>query len=511
MSNTDLETSPASDAALPGRKWFPLVAICLGTFMLIVDVTIVNVALPRMAASLHTSFASLQWAVDGYAVALAALLLGIGSMADLVGLRRSYAVGLALFAAASLVSGLAPNTAVVISARVVQGVGGAAMLALTGALLNSHYHGRDLGVAFGWWGSVSGAAAAVGPILGGLLVEGLSWRWIFFVNVPISVLAIVMTLRYLHADHGDRSRRPDLLGTLTFTAATALLTYAMIHANEHGWATTATYTLMAAAAVSLAAFVAIEARSTHAMLELALFANRSFLGTMIAALGTNFAAFAALTYSAIWLQTIIGLSPIDAGLTYLPQAGILFVTSATAGRFIHDQPRRVIGGGTLLVGIGSLLVTALLHPGSSWPTLMPGFIIVGIGAGLAIPVLSSSAMSAVTPQRFGMAAGAVNAIRQLGYAIGVAVLGTVFAHRAATSLHHLAGPSALAQGLAGGQAPRLLASAGPKRHTLDAALHLASIRGLDGTFLVAGIVGVIAGLAAFTLIRPTANPHEHRD
>ena len=329
-------------------------------------------------------------------------------------------------------------------------------------------------------------------------------------NVPLSGLAIAMTLRYLHADHGDRERRPDVLGTLTFTAAIALLTYAMIHANEHGWATTATYTLMAAAAVSLAAFVVIETHSTHAMLDLGLFANRSFLGTMIAALLTNFAAFAPLTYSAIWLETIIGLSPIQTGLTYLPQAGIIFVTSAVAGRFIHGQPRRVIAGGTVLIGIGSMLVTALLHPGSSWPALMPGFLIVGIGAGLAIPVLSSSAMSAVPPPRFGMASASVNAVRQLGYAIGVAVLGTVFSQRAASSLDHLAGSSALARDFAAGHAPRLLASAGTKRNSLDAALHLASISGLEGAFLVAGIGGVVAGLIAFTLIHPTTSSRKDR-
>jgi EmrB/QacA subfamily drug resistance transporter len=489
------------------RKWLPLVAICLGTFMLLIDVTIVNVALPSMAKSLHTSFASLQWVIDGYALALASLLLGIGSVADLVGLRKSYVAGLAVFAAASLVCGLAPNANLLIAARVVQGVGGAAMFATTGALISSCYTGQDRGTAFGWWGAVSGAAAAVGPIIGGILVQALSWRWIFFVNLPICVLAIYMTVRFLPDDEGDRSRRPDVAGTVTFTAAAGFLMYALIRANERGWATTATYALLAASAVSLVAFLIIESRSRHAMLDLVLFKNRSFVGILIGALVINFAAFAGLTYTSIWLQTVIGLSPIQAGFSSLPLAATAFVTSAGIGRFVHGRPGPVIGGGLLLAGVGSLLITALVGDGSSWAALVPGLVVIGFGVGLAIPVLTSAAMSTVTPQRFGMAAGGVNTSRQLGYAIGIAVLGTVFAKRAAHSLGGHDGAAGLARGLAGGQSPRLLDAAGPGRGALDTALHHAAISGIDGVFLVSGIAGVVAGVVAFILIRsPQAPP-----
>jgi EmrB/QacA subfamily drug resistance transporter len=492
------------DLGVPMRKWLPLVAICLGTFMLLIDVTIVNVALPSMAASLHTSFSSLQWVIDGYALALAALLLGIGSVADLVGLRQSYIVGLLLFAGSSLVCGLAPNADLLIGARVVQGVGGAAMFATTGALISASYDGRDRGVAYGWWGAVSGAAAAVGPIIGGGLVEGLSWRWIFFVNLPLCAIAVVMTLRFLRADQPGSGRRPDVSGTLAFTAAAGCLTYALIRANEHGWATTATYVLMAAAAVALAGFLVVESRSDHAMLDLELFGNRSFVGTIVAALLINFAAFAALTYSSIWLQTVIGLSPLQAGLTGLPLAATAFVVSGGIGRFVHGKPGPAISLGMFLVGIGSLLVTVFVHNGSSWPALVPGLVVIGFGVGLGMPVLTSSAMAAVTPQRFGMAAGAVNTARQLGYAIGIAVLGSVFSHRALVSLHSDPDAPRLARGLAGGQAPALLGRAGSGRVALDTALHHASISGIDGAFLVAGIGGVVAGLLAFVLIRPSA-------
>src|SRR6185437_13513580 len=231
-----------------------------GTFMLLIDVTIVNVALPDMVQDLKASFSSLQWVVDAYALTLAALVLGTGSIADLVGHRRIYIAGLALFAVSSLVCGISPNSGCLITARAVQGVGAAAMFATTFALLNSSYTGRDRGTAYGMWGAVSGAAAAVGPIIGGLLTEAASWRWIFFVNLPISVLAIALCVFVLKDVHAPTGARVDLPGMITFTGAAGFATYALIRANEHGWANTTTYLLFAASAVLLAAFLAVQAR-----------------------------------------------------------------------------------------------------------------------------------------------------------------------------------------------------------------------------------------------------------
>jgi EmrB/QacA subfamily drug resistance transporter len=486
------------------RKWSPLIAICLGTFMLLIDVTIVNVALPDMASSIHTSFSALQWVIDAYALALAALLLGIGAVADLAGHRKSYIAGLLLFAVSSLVCGLSPNAGTLIAARVVQGVGAAAMFATTSALLNTAYRGRDRGTAYGWWGAVAGAAAAVGPVIGGILVEAISWRWIFFVNIPITAVAIAMTLKVLPDDQGDRSRRVDLPGILTFTAAAGCLTYALIRANEHGWATTPTYILLGIAAVSLAAFIVIESTVRHPMLDLSLFRRQTFVGTMLSALLINFVAFSALTYSSIWLQSVIGLSPLAAGFSSLPLAAVSFVTSAAGGKLVHDKPRFAIAGGMLFAGVGSLLVALVVRQGSSWPELIPGFVVIGLGVGLAMPVLVSSAMSAVPVQSGGMAGGAVNTARQLGYAIGIAVLGSVFAARAASDL---SGPDkeTLAHELAGGHAPVLLAQAGPNREALSRSLHHAAISGIDGAFLVAGIAGIVTALVVSLLLR--GRPH----
>ncbi|HEX3614430.1 MAG TPA: MFS transporter [Sporichthyaceae bacterium] len=348
------------------RKWLPLLAVCLGTFMLLVDITIVNVALPRMAGDLDTSFSALQWVLDAYALALAALVLGAGSLGDIIGRRTTYIAGLAVFAVSSLACGVAPNAIMLIAARVVQGVGAAAMFATTVALITNAYSGRDRGTAFGLWGATAGASAAIGPIIGGLLTELVSWRWIFFVNLPVSVGAIALCLAVLRDDPPEQRRRIDFAGMATFTAAAALLTYAMIRANDHGWISASTGWLVAAALVALAAFLIVQARSPRAMFDLRLLRNRSFVGVLLASVAMNFAAFSALTYTSIWLQSVQNLSPIQSGLTGLPLSVATFVTSATAGRRLHGaHPGKVIGGGLLLIGAGGLLGFAFVHGGAS--------------------------------------------------------------------------------------------------------------------------------------------------
>ncbi|MDX6222036.1 MAG: hypothetical protein QOD91_1090 [Frankiales bacterium] len=488
------------------RKWWPLVTICLGTFMLLVDVTIVNVALPKMAEDLGTSFSALQWVVDAYALSLAALLMGVGSFSDIVGHRRAYIAGLTLFAVSSLVCGISPNVATLIAARAVQGLGAAAMFATTFALLNSSYSGKDRGIAYGMWGAVSGASAALGPIVGGLLTQGLSWRWIFFVNLPFSVAAVLLSVAVLSGERPASRARVDLPGMLTFTLAAGALTFAAIRASDDGWLSGSVIGLLVLSVLAVLAFVLVELRSDHALLDLGLFRSRSFVGIMIAALLINFAAFAVFTYTSIWLQTLLGLSPIEAGLTGLPLSAAAFLVSAGIGRFLHGtSPGPIIGGGLILIGAGGVVSGLLVHSGSSWPALVAGFLIVGVGVGLATPTLSSSAMAAVTPQRGGMAAGAVNTARQLGFALGIAILGSVFTARAASSLagNGVHGAAGLASTLAGGQAHVLISKApAASQAPLLSDFRGAFASGLDAAFLVAGAVGILAGLAVLLLVRP---------
>jgi EmrB/QacA subfamily drug resistance transporter len=491
------------------RKWLPLVTVCLGTFMLLIDVTIVNVALPDMARDLRTSFGSLQWVVDAYALALAALVLGTGSIADLVGHRRAYIAGLALFAAASLACGLAPNSAALVTARAVQGVGAAAMFATTFALLNSNYTGRDRGTAYGMWGAVAGASAAVGPILGGLLTEGASWRWIFFVNLPASVIAIVLCRLALRDAVTPYRARVDVAGMAAFTGAAGTLTYGLIRANEHGWGAAGTWTWLAAAPLLAFVFVLVEIGKPQPMLDLALLRNGRFVGILLGGMIMTFAAFSSFTYTSIWLQSVLAMSPIQAGLTGLPLSLSSFVVSAMVGRFlVRANSGRLISAALLIVGLGGVVSAVFVHGSARWPALIPGFLLIGVGVGMAMPSLSSAAMEAVPLQRGGMAAGALNTFRQLGFALGIAALGSVFAARATGVLadRGVSGAGGVAQALAGGQAPVLLRAApATVRPALDADLHAAAVAGVQWSFAVSGIAGVLAALAVYALLRRPAS------
>ncbi|MFE9601060.1 MFS transporter [Streptomyces hokutonensis] len=471
------------------RTWGPLTAVCLGTFMLLLDVTIVVVALPDMARSLHASLSDLQWVVDGYALALAALLLGFGAAADILGRRRVHVAGLVLFAVASLLCGLAGGPGALVAARAVQGVGAAAMLATTLPLLGSVYQGRRRSVALGVWGAVSGAAAAVGPVLGGVLTEGPGWRWIFFVNLPVSVAAVWLTLRVVPESKGPRGMRIDWAGTVAFAGFAGGVTYAVVRAGEDGWGATPTLVSFALAALALVCFVLVERRVAHPLLDLGLLRKPAFVGVMAGGLAFNGVAFGGMPYLSIWLQTVLGMSPVRGGLTLLPLTGAAVVVSVLAGKLLHGVPARLtIGGGLLLIGTGCFC-QAVLGAGSDWTALVPGLVLVGVGTGLVAPGIAGAALAAVPAERAGMAGGAVNTVRQLGYALGVAVSGTVLTSRMRDTLPHDA-----AHTLAGGGAGALRGAF--SEHALRAAF----ASGLDSAFVTAGFVGTAAGALVLVLV-----------
>ncbi len=460
--------------------------------MLLVDVTIVNVALPDMARQLHTTFSDLQWVIDVYAVVLGAFVLTVGAIADRIGRRTVYLAGLAVFAASSLTCGLAPNVVVLIAARGVQGLGAAAMFATTMALISNTYSGRDRGVAFGLWGAVNGAASAVGPIAGGLLTASFGWRWIFLVNLPVSVIAVVMTVRVVAESRDPHPKRVDLPGMLTFTIAAAALTYALIRG---AWASGETIGLVAVAVVALIAFVVAERRRTDPMLDLALLRNPVFTAMIIAGALLSAAAWAAFAYQSLWLQSVLGLSAIEAGLVVVPCAASAFVVSGAMGRFLHTaSPRVLVGAGLFVIGAGAL-AQSVIRENSNWPVVIPGLVIVGVGAGLAMASLSATAMAAVPWQRAGMAAGALSAFRQLGFAFGIAVLGEVFD----AGLRHTAGP-ALSGALSGGQAGAVVA----RTPSLAPTVHQAFATGLDLAYVVAASLGVLAAILVVILARRPA-------
>ena len=501
------------------RKWWPLTAVCLGAFVLLVDVTIVNVALPSMADDLDASFTSLQWVVDAYALALAALLLASGSLADRYGHRRLYVYGLGLFGLASLVCGLAPTVEVLIAARVAQGVGGAAMFATAPALLLASYAGRDRGTAFGIWGAVNGAAAAAGPLLGGLLTEHISWPVIFWVNLPVAAVAIAMTQCVIGRDraavaesserHGGRI---DVPGAVAFTVVAGSLTYGLIRGGEAGWASAETLATFTVTVVALVAFAAIEHRTAQRggtpMLDLAVLRRPSFAALMSGALLLQGGAFGCLVLVSLWLQSVLGLGPVAAGLTLTPMAGVSFVVAAVAGPHIQRlAPRLPIGLGLLFVAAGMLLLRVGMTADAGRASLAAGLAVTGLGVGLATPVLVSAATSTVPPQRAGMAGGAVNTFRQLGMTLAIAVLGAAFTSRAAAALvgsGTVADPGQGASALAAGQAQRLVAAA-PEQHR-DAArqlVHQAFAAGLDWVFLLSALAAALGGVLVLLLVRPS--------
>jgi EmrB/QacA subfamily drug resistance transporter len=485
------------------RKWAPLIAVCLGTFMLLIDVTIVNVALPDLTKDLGATFSQLQWVIDIYALALAALLLGAGSIADAIGLKRVYLAGLSVFALASLACGTATDVNWLIVARGLQGIGGAAMFATTIALINTSYHGRDRGTAYGIWGAVSGAGAGAGVVVGGILTQFLSWHWVFLVNLPISVIAIGLS-SIVFTDGERRRVRLDVTGMITFTAAAGLITFAIIRAGEDGWTARGPVLAFAVGLLALVGFVLLQRRHENPLIDLALLRSRVFTGAALSAMLLSLSAFGSLALVSIWLQSVIGLDPLGAGLALLPLAGTGFLVAGIFGRFMNDVPPGApIAGGLLAIGVGGLLLN-LVQAGSSWPALLPGLIVIGVGVGLANPPLTSAALAAVPRERSGMASGIVNTARQLGLAFGVAILGTVFTARAGDRLDQAGVPDSddLAQAISGGQSVRVIAQAPAAfRGQLDTAIHQAFASGLHGAFLLAGGVGVIGGVLCFLLLR----------
>ncbi|WP_052847213.1 MFS transporter [Streptomyces avicenniae] len=488
-------SAPFPPAAPPGArpgKWWPLVAICLGNFMLLIDVTIVVTALPSMAQDLDAGFTDLQWVMDLYALALAALVMVAGTAGDLLGRRRVYALGLAAFAVASLVSGLAPNVGVLIAARALQGVAAAAMLATNTPLLAAAYTGRDRAFAFGIWGAVSGAASALGVLLGGVLTDYLDWRWIFYVNLPVCALALLITWRTVAESRGAASRI-DWPGTATFTVSAAALTYGLIRGGEDGWGDAVAVAAFAVAAVALLLFLLVERRTAEPLLDLRMLRRPSFAALMAAALILTGAAFAHYTYTMLWLQSVQQLTPIRAGLAVVPMAVTAFVVSGAGGRFLHRLPAWVaVSGGLALIGVGLLTQTAI-GPGSDWTVLLPGLIISGAGVGTAIPVLVAAALAAAPPERAGMASGAVNTFRQLGFALGVAVLGTLFSGRIREVLTGAGLTEAAARAVSGG-AP-LGSDQGLVREAYAAAL--------ERVYLTAGLAAVVTALLVAAVARPS--------
>ncbi len=407
------------------RKWWTLIAVCTGVFMLLLDVTIVNVALPDIERAFRASLSDLQWVIDAYALTLAALLLTAGSIADLAGRRRVFATGIVIFTLGSALCGAAQSSLFLSLSRGLQGIGGAIMFATALALLAQAFPPRERGVAFAAFGAVTGVAVAIGPVLGGAITSGLTWRWIFFVNLPIGIGALAVTLRRVDESRLPGAPRPDVPGFATFSLALAGLVFGLIRSQAAGWGSFQVLGSLIAAAALLIAFILIELRVAEPMLDLKLLRVPTFNGGLVTAWAISASIFSLITYLVIYFQNLLGYSAIATGLRFLPLTGAVFLVAGIAGRLTTKVPTRaLIGAGFAFVAAGLLLMRGLT-PSDSWTHFLPGFILAGVGTGLINVPLASTAVAVVPAERAGMASGINSTLRQVGIATGVASLGTI--------------------------------------------------------------------------------------
>ena len=486
------------------RKWWTLLLVSVATFMLLLDVTVVNVALPDIQRELHASLSSLQWVVDAYSLMLAAFLLTAGSLGDRLGRRRVFTIGFGIFTFASFLCGIANDPTLLNLARGLQGIGGAGMFATSLALIGQEFHGRDRATAFGVWGATVGGAVAVGPLVGGLVTESLGWEWIFFLNVPIGITAMVLTERQIVNVFAKDPEPIDVPGVVTFSLALFLLIFGLIRGNPEGWGSPLILSCLIGAALLLSAFIAIELRSRYPMLDLSLFRKGAFNGVSAVAFGLSAGMFAMFLYLTIYMQGVLEFSPLEAGLRFLPLTVLGFIVAPISGALSNRIPIRVLlGVGLATVGVGLLLMHGV-SPSSGWTTLLAGFLVAGIGIGITNPGIGQAAIAVVPVEKSGMGSGINTTFRQVGIATGVASLGAVFQSRVDSKLSQLlpSAPDGLGELVASGGSRAAAAASPPgSRAEVVHASNIAFTSGFNEIILIAAILSFAGAALGFFLVR----------
>ena len=496
---TAAENSPIAPDADAARNRWTLIAVCTGTFMLLVDVTIVQVALPTIQRHLGASFTDLQWVIDAYALSLAALILTWGSISDRFGRKRVFIAGLAVFTVSSLLCGLAQSITMLIWSRALQGVGGAAMFATGLALIAQDFQGPARGKAIAAWGATVGGAVAIGPLVGGILTSGVGWRWIFIVNVPIGVVAIWLSSTKMRNQKDPGATRLDGLGLVSFSAGMFLLELGLIRGNSLGWSSGPIVTMFLGSAAAFIAFVFIELHQARPMFDLSLFRKPGFSGVSLGTFAVGGGMFALIPYLTLYLQNDLGYSPLGGGLRLLPMTILTFLVPFMFRGPIHKLPPGVVLGGGIAITAAGIVALLAVGPGSGWTVLIPGMVLSGIGIGIANPAIARVGLGVVPPERSGMASGLSNTFRIGGLATGVAALGAIFQQRITTSMSASVGARAGALG-------RVISSAGVKAaahgnpRVADAA-RVAFVSGLRTIFIIGAIVVALGAIAAAWLVR----------
>jgi EmrB/QacA subfamily drug resistance transporter len=489
-------------------RWWTLAIATSATFMLILDVTVVNIALPQLRASLGASFTDMQWVLDAYTVTLAAFLLTGGSLADRIGRKRMFAIGLVMFTISSLAAGSAQTILALQVARGVQGIGAAILFAVAPALIGQEFLGKERGMAFGIFGGIIGLALALGPLIGGVLTGVLSWRWIFLVNVPIGVVVLVMSALRLRESRDPRPHSIDWSGMIAFSAALALLVIGFLRGEALGWASGPIVGLLGGAIVILVGFVALQRRrGERAMLDLSLFQIGTFSAVCVSTLISNATSLAAIFLEVTYLQNVLGYSPLAAGIRVLPLTLVLFVVAAMTGPAVNKvSPGILLGASIGLIAAGMGLIT-LVEPGSSWTALLPSMIVMGIGMGLFNPPRAAVTIGVVEPAKGGMASGMGETFQQVGVAVGIAGFGALFHHRVVDAFTR--SPLASQLGADAERFAQAAATGAPASGTLDPGTlqqvaevsRAAYVHGFTSVMALCGIVCGIGALIAFVFIR----------
>jgi EmrB/QacA subfamily drug resistance transporter len=410
------------------RKWWTLGAVAFGLFMIMLDNTIVNVALPSIQSDLGIGISELEWVFNGYALTFGVLMLTGGKLADMLGRRRIFIVGLLVFTVASLFCGLATSAGWLIGARVVQGVGSALMNPATLSIVTATFPPRQRGMAIGIWAGVAAMALAIGPLAGGLITQHLGWNWIFFINVPVGILAIIVT-RLVVDESRDTSadQRLDLPGLLTSGIGLFALTYGLIEANNFGWTSARILSLFVVAVVALVAFVLLELHQRSPMLDLSLFKNGTFAGSNSVMLLIGLAMFGVFFYNSLFIQNILGYSAVQTGATFLPMTVLIILVAPFAGKYSDRVGSRWLMGGGMVLLAASLFIFSRLDASSDFWDILPGLIVGGLGMALVMTPTTSAAMGSVSVDKAGVGSAVLNSMRQVGGALGIAVMGAIVA------------------------------------------------------------------------------------
>jgi EmrB/QacA subfamily drug resistance transporter len=414
------------------KKWWTLGAVSFGLFMIMLDNTVVNVALPSIQRDLGVGLSELEWIVSGYALTFAALMLIGGKLADAYGRRLIFVLGIVIFTLASLACGMASSGDTLIAARVAQGVGAALMNPATLSIIAVTFPPRQRGTAIGIWAGTSALALALGPLIGGLLTEHASWNWIFFVNVPIGVLGIAASFLLIDESRDETHERLDLPGLATSGIGLFTLTYGLIEANNYGWSSPRIIGSFVVAVVSLATFVMLERHQRAPMLDLTLFQNRTYVGANLVMLLVALAMFGVFFFVSLYMQNVLGYSAVEAGAAFLPMTVLIILVAPQAGR-LSDRwgSRGLMAGGMFLLSVQLAYFSQLSSDSTFW-VLLPGLVIGGFGMAMTMTPSAAAATRAVPVEKAGVGSAVLNACRQVGGSTGIALMGAIMASQLAT-------------------------------------------------------------------------------